>query len=202
MGTNRRYGCIKSKLDGSEYVWDTKMDKLPNEYSYVTVMPKILDQGTTYKCVCYALTSYLDWKVNRMQGDNVSYNFSIDKLYSIRSNKPQNGMSIKEALKYLKQTGLNGVKINGYAKVGSSELLKSALILNGPCVCGILVKDSDRDDFWNGSGMEGGHAVLIVGYNEDGFIIRNSWGSKWGEYGYYVYPYDKFSKIMELWTMY
>lgn len=29
-----------------------------------------------------------------------------------------------------------------------------------------------------------GHAAAIVGYNEKGFIVRNSWGENWGENGY------------------
>lgn len=38
----------------------------------------------------------------------------------------------------------------------------------------------------------GGHAVMCVGYDEDSrtFIIRNSYGSNWGQNGYYTMPYD------------
>jgi C1A family cysteine protease len=28
------------------------------------------------------------------------------------------------------------------------------------------------------------HAVVIVGYGKTFWIVRNSWGSGWGEYGY------------------
>jgi hypothetical protein len=32
---------------------------------------------------------------------------------------------------------------------------------------------------------EGGHAVCLVGYREDGgFIVRNSWGPEWGDQGF------------------
>lgn len=30
----------------------------------------------------------------------------------------------------------------------------------------------------------GGHAVSIVGYTQDYFIVRNSWGDKWGDKGF------------------
>lgn len=37
----------------------------------------------------------------------------------------------------------------------------------------------------------GGHAVLGVGYDDakQQFIVRNSWGTNWGQAGYYVMPY-------------
>lgn len=37
----------------------------------------------------------------------------------------------------------------------------------------------------------GGHAVLAVGYDDAAqrFIVRNSWGSGWGQAGYFTLPY-------------
>lgn len=35
-----------------------------------------------------------------------------------------------------------------------------------------------------------GHAITIVGYNDDGFIIKNSWGTDWGNNGYATLSYD------------
>jgi hypothetical protein len=34
------------------------------------------------------------------------------------------------------------------------------------------------------STARGGHAVAIVGYNATRFIVRNSWGTGWGDGGY------------------
>jgi len=39
--------------------------------------------------------------------------------------------------------------------------------------------------------MMGGHCVLLVGYdnNKNVFIVRNSWGTSWGDNGYFYMPY-------------
>lgn len=36
----------------------------------------------------------------------------------------------------------------------------------------------------------GGHVVTIVGYDNEGFIIKNSWGTDWRYYGYERISYD------------
>jgi hypothetical protein len=38
--------------------------------------------------------------------------------------------------------------------------------------------------------LYGGHAVTIVGYDDRGFLIKNSWGEAWGEGGYATLLYD------------
>jgi len=39
--------------------------------------------------------------------------------------------------------------------------------------------------------VEGGHAVMAVGYDDTQhrFILRNSWGPGWGMKGYFTMPY-------------
>lgn len=39
---------------------------------------------------------------------------------------------------------------------------------------------------------DGGHAVAIVGYTPQGFIIQNSWGPDWGAGGFALLPYEDF----------
>jgi hypothetical protein len=36
----------------------------------------------------------------------------------------------------------------------------------------------------------GGHAFLLAGYNDVGFLVQNSWGNAWGRHGYATLPYD------------
>jgi C1A family cysteine protease len=42
-----------------------------------------------------------------------------------------------------------------------------------------------------GEKVLGGHAVLVVGYDDSTqrFRVRNSWGSGWGQQGYFTMPY-------------
>ena len=48
---------------------------------------------------------------------------------------------------------------------------------------------------------DGGHAFAIVGYNQDGYIIQNSWGTGWGTKGRAVLPYeDWLDNAMDCWV--
>ena len=39
---------------------------------------------------------------------------------------------------------------------------------------------------------DGGHAIALVGYTSQGFIIQNSWGTRWGKNGFALLPYEDF----------
>jgi C1A family cysteine protease len=55
-------------------------------------------------------------------------------------------------------------------------------------------------------GVVGGHAVMAVGYDDASqrFIVRNSWGPKWGQKGYFTIPYAYLitgSLASDFWTL-
>lgn len=39
---------------------------------------------------------------------------------------------------------------------------------------------------------DGGHAIALVGYTSQGFIVQNSWGPRWGKNGFALLPYEDF----------
>lgn len=50
----------------------------------------------------------------------------------------------------------------------------------------------------------GGHAVMCVGYNQKDrrFLVRNSWGAKWGMDGYFTMPYRYLETLAaDFWTI-
>lgn len=206
-----KYGCIKSVLDGSEHVFKAQGSmEIPNEYSYKNYLPKVLNQGNEPICVPCSISSYINWDLNiRNNEDEKDYHINVNEIYDSRSNNDEdNGMMIKEALSYLKHNGVetdNGkYKIKGYAIVGSIETLKRAIVMNGICVGGLPTYNTPNDEFWINDGSEflGGHAIAIIGYDEEGFIIRNSWGKSYGYDGYSHMKYEDFNKFYEIWTLY
>lgn len=44
-------------------------------------------------------------------------------------------------------------------------------------------------DYAPGDKIEGAHSFCIVGYNERGFVVQNSWGTAWGASGFAVLSY-------------
>ena len=193
------FGCTPS-TEFTNVPTYTNIIKIPEKYSYVSVMPPIENQGQTSKCVAYSICSWLDWRKNIGEHDNNGNQFNVDTIYGVRRDKSANGMMITEALHFLTSTDLSNYKINGYSKIGSIECAKTSLIVNGPVIAGMGVH-SYNSDFWNGAENMGGHCILIVGYNENGFIIRNSWGNLFGNKGYTLLPYNKFKSICEAWTI-
>jgi hypothetical protein len=52
-----------------------------------------------------------------------------------------------------------------------------------------------------GQAEHAGHAFVLVGYNERGFLIQNSWGPEWGSHGYALLTYDDWiDNAMDCWV--
>ena len=99
-------------------------------------------------------------------------------------------------------------RIKGYARVNTQESLKRALFMNGPCYISFPVYNhttrpwkQQKNCFKIGEKQLGGHALTVIGYNKQGFILRNSWGMFWDMEGYCMYPYTDWGCHYEIWTM-
>lgn len=92
-------------------------------------------------------------------------------------------------------------RVTGYARVRQNlAALKESVVQANPVVFGFSVFESFDAVAKTGIAtvprsseeIQGGHAVVIVGYDDDMkcFLIRNSWGTRWGKKGYFWMPYE------------
>src|SRR6266511_2942065 len=85
------------------------------------------------------------------------------------------------------------LKIRSYFNLGlNHQRMRTWLATNGPVAIRLVVDETWRNLF-EGSGElaqyrpamnPGGHAAVLVGYTQPYFIVRNSWGTAWGDGGF------------------
>ena len=94
-------------------------------------------------------------------------------------------------------------KVTSYQRADNFNAVIDAITAGYPVIVGFSVYSSFESPTVSRTGvmpypntsrepMLGGHAVLLVGYNKlnNTFIARNSWGSNWGDRGYFYMPFQ------------
>ncbi|GJM32077.1 MAG: hypothetical protein DHS20C18_10780 [Saprospiraceae bacterium] len=171
----------KDELLSVRFIWMASketdvFDSRPSTFidSSGTSLKSALDIAKNYGCV----------KENLLPFDNNAlYNESENTFYALAS-----------SLKIRSYFNLNteGDKLINW---------KSWLSQKGPILTRLNVDASfmnasssngDLDTY--GTYHYGGHAIAIVGYTGNRFIIRNSWGESWGDGGFAYASYDYASK--------
>jgi C1A family cysteine protease len=109
-------------------------------------------------------------------------------------------------------------KISSYQSLDGSDItaLKTCLASGYPFVFGFQVFESFESETVATNGIlpmpslaeqcMGGHAVMCVGYSDmtRTFTVRNSWGSDWGDEGYFHMPYAYMTNsdlASDFWTL-
>lgn len=89
-----------------------------------------------------------------------------------------------------------GYKFKAYYKLTTEKDIKTHLLSENPVVIampwyddirivnGVMITDQVK------SKTTGGHCMVIVGWNETGWVVQNSWGSNWGNKGRFTLPYN------------
>jgi C1A family cysteine protease len=109
-----------------------------------------------------------------------------------------------------------GYKVTGNTLINSGDTaaVKTLLRNNIPVMMGFNVYDNAKYQYFEGlnttnytynpltsSGalakgvrLLGGHATPLIGYddNRKAFLVQNSWGTSWGNHGFYYLPYTVF----------
>ncbi len=93
-------------------------------------------------------------------------------------------------------------KINGWHRASTDSItvedMRNALYAYGPFIATMYVYNdfysyrSGVYSYTSGSYL-GSHAVLVVGYDDtlQAFIVKNSWGTGWGEAGFFMIAYSE-----------
>ena len=107
-------------------------------------------------------------------------------------------------------------RISQYLRILSLSEMKQCLASGFPFVLGFTVYESFESPTVAKTGVMpmpepgekvlGGHAVMAVGYNDASstLIVRNSWGTGWGQKGYFEMPYeyaDAKKLAQDFWTV-
>jgi len=111
-------------------------------------------------------------------------------------------------------------KINSYYRIDATDgsalvdAIKQVIRAGHPVVFGMTVDQNYMDTGYDGRVAmptanrqnAGGHAQVIVGYDDNlqRYIVKNSWGTSWGDggYGYVPYGYLDASGANDLWVPY
>jgi C1A family cysteine protease len=103
-------------------------------------------------------------------------------------------------------------KVIRYERIANIDEANAALAMGFPVVFGFTVYSNFMDIGSDGmmemprGSVEGGHAVLCVGYNRPKKfrIVRNSWGEEWGDRGNFYMPDEYFDSNLcsDMWVIY
>jgi cathepsin B len=153
-------------------------------------------QGNQQGCGGGIIAEALDFLAS--QGANSILGVPPVPLNPNGSNGPCTFNQNKPIYKGIKTINVSQAGQNGQLLTSTEEAIakiKTEIISNGPVAAGFTVYN-DFYDYHSGvyqggsKGIAGGHAVVIVGWGVDYWIVRNSWGVDWGEGGYFNIKID------------
>ena len=111
-----------------------------------------------------------------------------------------NSITNKEICSALKEKGYPH-RISSYYRCETPKEIKTALMKHGPVIISMNTYKGAKivDDIytWDSNADHGRHAVVIIGWNDKGWLIQNSWGKGYAGDGKFTLPYD--FKINEAW---
>ena len=131
------------------------------------------------------------------------YGDATEKSVNGNTEQPKCTEWLKEKLTDEIYDEAKSFRVASYAKCTTAKDIKHALVNYGPVLASI--KWYDKYSFPVGDKIVfdktteyGYHAIMICGYNEEGWLCQNSWGRTWNGDGHFVYPYSE--KLAEAWS--
>lgn len=211
-------GYIKDETDTRDKTWRATVlaQHIPLTKRVVRkYLGRVLNQGDKPHCVAFSSASLKMHQERYELGRYRSFDagwlyYECKKLDGIPD---ADGTYIRTALDILSKVGMKTMdgkdfyKVGQYIRLETVRQVKEALFVIGPVLVGITVDSAIYEPRKDGMVAEpnddtcGGHAMEIVGYDDDirttngqgAFLIKNSWGATYGLKGYIWLPYSHFS---------
>lgn len=221
----RKLTIEPSPLDKRDYLIESIIPgggNLPELFDMRDSLKVVRDQGSEGTCAAFTASCIKEYQ--EYFDTNFTDYMSPRFIYSNRINQDSEGMYPRDVMKILHTVGsvpettvpydvtkfnideyldiANKYKIKAYASIKTIDGLKQSLITNGPALLAVPVYNYGVHMWkqFNHESLKGGHAMTIVGWNNEGFIVRNSWGKKWQDNGYTIFPYEHWGMQWEVWS--
>lgn len=162
------------------------------------------DQGNTPHCAAYSICNWAEAIMWKRTGKLM--NLNADQVYAkaktLDGSPDSDGTWLEFAIKAAMQLGgfeTKDMKIKFLQNDGTQKTIESLKYLlhkydflhAGFVIDTGWYSPTQQDPYIKRTdNSQGGHAVLIVGYDKEGLYIQNSWGTSWGSKGFAILPWE------------
>lgn len=137
-------------------------------------------QGMHLRDACKIISKYGDMLENDCPGND-----EVPECWPKAEKALSNKENLNKAAKF---------KISLYFNCKNNEEIKRAIYKYGPVLASVkwYTNFVCKNGVLEGqkSGNYNYHAIMIYGWNEEGFLCQNSWGNFWGDKGRFILPYS------------
>jgi len=193
-----------------EEEYDSSAEPTDVDWRTSGAVQKVKDQGQCGSCWAFSATAAIE-SINFLKGGNQTLpNLAEQQLVDCdRAESGCNGGMESDAIEWIAENGgqcssidypytardgkcqttckpiatvSSVVRFTGEAKLQTN-------IIDQPCTVAVDAGSSDWQSYSGGvyaghCGKQLNHAILAVGYTQNYWIVKNSWGSRWGASGY------------------
>lgn len=118
-------GYIPSPADDRDAIMNMQHEAVPDEYK-INNVDSVVDQGSSPICAAISLAEILNWRKS-IRDVKRPAKISPYDIYDLREDKGQDGMVLRDAIKSIKNVGVDGEKINSYARIIDPVSAKSGV---------------------------------------------------------------------------
>ena len=212
-------GYLESPVDARDWSIDTLFAlaaadpaaAVPLRHTVPPPHPPTLNQGLKPECVAYSSSWVKAYEDLRDQG---VFDFDEHAFFGQIGGTPD-GAFIRNALARMLSAGypVSGSPSSAplhrieayYAVPVTVAAIKGAVRAFGPVIIGTPWFKSWFHPVHGilpaPTSVSGGHAIVVIGWDETGFRLRNSWGTAWGINGDCVLPYALLAEVREAWKV-